>query len=586
MSEDFFFPADETSGFHAYGRMDEPADSLADPDVLSEDIDPAKGHVEIVRAILSSLVTERAATILADRTDLGFWSPETSPVRTWAAQDDAVLRSTRILKAGYRDHAARRAAAASKKPLKLSMQQEYGETDKMVIRGLDSDLGDWRQYTEVHYFKAESKRDRVVTLDPGGYLVRGGRRLPDGQYGWVLSYADRELFVFDPDVYTQVKFEYDRNLQRLTDKVEKLAEKQPDPAAMQRARLAGYQAIRHPSHVAGEAVYGAGMLSVQGGLIKLLDDESGHYRPLLQNTGAAAAILRRKRFFADGARIELIGAKTERGAGKSYLPADAPRMSLLLDQMSVLVRAEASEQTARKKRDVLAKLTTHLSKVKEEYDRDAKEAQGTGKGTAKLWPSAMELAQEAVDALSEGEILTDEGKRAVTLVASTAGLQVGVGGPGSEASDNADGEGDDEGDDAVSSSLADDDEDADDAESSSSEEGFGGTGGDTPPASAPVTLADVDLAAVDKRNRANLKALTDRGQISFIQSADGLVLIGDGHDWTAVRYMGEAGHKSGTLRIRKGRLTSAGRLVVTNASDTKAFKAAIARISDKTCVFQ
>jgi hypothetical protein len=582
MSGDPFFPANEDPGENEYNRMVESEDSLGDPDELSEDIDPAEGDVETVRAILSSLVTDRAATILARRRDQpGFWSAETSPVHTWATQDDAVRRSTRTLKAGYRDHAARRAAAAGKEPLKLSMQEEYRQTDKIVIRGLDSDLGDWRQYTEVHYFKAESRRDRVVTLDPGGYLVKGGRRLPDGQYGWVLSYAEQELFVFDPDIYTQVKFEYDKSLQRLTDKVEKLAEKQPNREAMEQARLAGYQAIRHPSHVAGEAVYGAGLMSVQGGLIKRLDDESGHYRPLLQNTGAAASILRSKGFFADGARIELIGAKTERGKGKSYLPADALRMSLLLDQMSVLVQAEASEPTARKQRKVVAELTTELSELRKEYDRYALAAEGTGKGTAKLWPSAMELAQEAVDALSEGEILTDEGRRAVTLVAKTAGLQIGVGGPGSEAGDDADA------DDAVSSSLTDDHEDADDAESSSSEEGFGGPGGDTPPASAPVTLADVDLAMVDKRNRANLKALTDRGQISFIQSADGLVLIGDGHDWAAVRYMGEAGHVSGTLHIRKGRLlTSAGSLVVTNASDTDAFTAAIARISDKTCVFQ
>jgi hypothetical protein len=73
---------------------------------------------------------------------------------------------------------------------------------------------------------------------------------------------------------------------------------------------------------------------------------------------------------------------------------------------------------------------------------------------------------------------------------------------------------------------------------------------------------------------------------SYIQTPDGMVLIGDGHGWTAVRYAGQAGYISGSLRIKKGRLTSAGTLYVTTTGDTAAFMAAIARISDKKCVFE
>ena len=361
--------------FDAETEGDESDDESFDLE-LGDEEGPQDADLDTVRNVLDGLVKERAAGILASAKDLPaeFRSAQNSPILDWSRQPELVQRAARAMTWGYREHARQEDRQRSRQ---LNIQQEYTKTGAWSDRNVSAlrkALEGWEQYTDTHYFKEESKPERVVTLnvDPSTgttYLATGGQRLKDGEYGWVLSYADQELFVFDADTYLAVKFQYDKNLKRLTDIIEEHAQRAGNDQGLWRQ---GFQLIRHPSHVAGEAVYGAGLLTIEGGLIKRLDDNSGHYRPLLQNTGAAAAIIRGKGFFAEGARIELIGRRTERsGEAKDYLSEFAFRMSLHPDQMDRIVAAEASEVDVRKKSDALERLEQKQARRKARYDEEA-----------------------------------------------------------------------------------------------------------------------------------------------------------------------------------------------------------------------
>lgn len=105
-------------------------------------------------------------------------------------------------------------------------------------------------------------------------------------------------------------------------------------------------------------------------------------------------------------------------------------------------------------------------------------------------------------------------------------------------------------------------------------------------ADAPVRGLDPTVAAeVDARNLDVLKALEDGEETHFYQ-AEGALLIGDGHPWAATQYIGSIRYVEGTVRIKKGGTFSSGKLYVSGYLDATEFETAVARISDKTVVFE
>lgn len=80
---------------------------------------------------------------------------------------------------------------------------------------------------------------------------------------------------------------------------------------------------------------------------------------------------------------------------------------------------------------------------------------------------------------------------------------------------------------------------------------------------------DSDRARITESNQANVKATEDGESVSFV-AGNGLVLIGEGHDFGYVRYAGSADDASqGTITVAKAGVFGAGSLEVSGCTATQ-----------------
>ena len=91
---------------------------------------------------------------------------------------------------------------------------------------------------------------------------------------------------------------------------------------------------------------------------------------------------------------------------------------------------------------------------------------------------------------------------------------------------------------------------------------------------------------MEELNAANLKNTPDEETVHFAQ-AGAVVLIGEGHPWPLVRFVGsQPSYASGQITVNKGGTFSSGTLDVTGCTDQANFEAAINRISKKSVQFE
>jgi hypothetical protein len=263
----------------------------------------------------------------------------------WISPDDGNIERAM-------NEATRRPASRGKKE----------EPNVAGTRAADQDLVK-KEEKIVYLFGSDSISDRIVTKavasdtnpfptknavgpsDQKFYypvMVRGGERVQPGEYGWVID-ADERLFLFNADTDKVFGIHEDKVIETRTrryandrDKQGKMTERNANE--LTELLQQGYKLLRHTSAAGGEPVIGAGLMKVIAWTydsrneykspIGELTDESGHYRPLVSNTGRAAQVLIKMGLLAPDSAVTLLGENEGPATGRGG-KADITEMAKL-----------------------------------------------------------------------------------------------------------------------------------------------------------------------------------------------------------------------------------------------------------------
>jgi hypothetical protein len=96
----------------------------------------------------------------------------------------------------------------------------------------------------------------------------------------------------------------------------------------------------------------------------------------------------------------------------------------------------------------------------------------------------------------------------------------------------------------------------------------------------PPTITDVQLAAIQKKNKENIKSMHEGDSIAYVCS-DAVLLIGDRHLPLVERIVRAGPFDHGVITIKKGSAFNSGQLTVSGSRHHPWFEHAIAAFSSK-----